>query len=98
MTLGDVHLVTLEGELDLDSAEGLPEWLLEISGSRVVIDLSRLSFMDSSGISAIVRARNELGDALVLSRPQPNVRRVLEVTGLDSWIGDWNPDWSGVEG
>jgi anti-sigma B factor antagonist len=97
-TLGDVHVVRLQGELDLDTAEGLPEWLIEISGSTVVLDLSGLSFMDSSGISAIVQARIELGDNLVLSRPQPNVQRVLEITGLESWISDWNSDWVDAEG
>lgn len=96
-TLGDVHVVTLEGELDLDTARGLTEWLMEISGSTMVIDLAGLSFMDSAGISAIARARTELGDDLVLTRPRPHVQRVLEITGLESWICDWNTDWDDVE-
>jgi anti-sigma B factor antagonist len=58
--VGDVHLVALTGELDMDTAEGLSDWLVGISGSVVVVDLSGLTFMDSSGISALVGARNRL--------------------------------------
>jgi anti-anti-sigma factor len=93
---GDIDLVVLEGELDLATAEGLTDWLVEIGGSTVVVDLSGLTFMDSSGISAMVIARNRLqgeGDDLVLTRPHPIVRRALEVTGLGDWICDWDPHW-----
>jgi len=92
--VGDVHIVSLGGELDMATVEGLSDWLVDISGSTVVIDLSELTFMDSSGIGAMVRAKNELGDSLVLTRPQPNVRRVIEVTGLSGWLTEWNPAWS----
>jgi anti-sigma B factor antagonist len=91
--VGDVHLVSLQGELDLASAAGLFERLVETAGSVVVIDLSELTFMDSSGISAMVRTKNELGDGVVLTRPQPNVRRVFEITGLGDWFTEWDPAW-----
>jgi anti-anti-sigma factor len=55
---GDLHLVALRGELDLASADGLVNWLLDISGSTVVIDLADLTFMDSSGIAVMIRAKN----------------------------------------
>ncbi len=54
--------------------------------------------MDSSGLGAIHAARrlaNENGGTLVVSRPQPAVHRVLELTGLDTWVTDWEPKWSG---
>ena len=94
--LDNVHLVALEGELDMDTAEGLSDWLVEIGGSQVVVDLSGLSFMDSSGISALVTARNHLvraGNDLLLTRPVPIVRRALEVVGLAGWVHEWNPSW-----
>ena len=34
--VGDVHVVSLGGELDMNSADGLPEWFVEIAGSPVV--------------------------------------------------------------
>jgi len=95
--LRDIHLVTLHGELDVASAEGLSNSLVELAGSTVVADLSDLTFMDSSGIGALVRARNRikadgLGE-LLLTRPVEIVRRTLEIVGLDTWIVDWSTDW-----
>ena len=94
---GDVHVVSFRGELDLATAEGLSDWLVEVSGSTVVIDLDQLTFMDSTGIATVIQARNRMlenGDTLVLTRPQENVRRVFEVTGLSHWLSDWDPIWS----
>jgi anti-sigma B factor antagonist len=95
--LRDLHLVTLHGELDVASADGLANSLVELAGSTVVVDLSDLMFMDSTGIGALVRARNRiradgLGE-LVLTRPGAIVHRALEIVGLDAWIIDWSTDW-----
>jgi anti-sigma B factor antagonist len=52
----------------------------------VVVDLSAVSFLDSSGISALIRARRrvgEVGGTLRLRNPQPKVRRVLQITGVE---------------
>ncbi|HEX3840953.1 MAG TPA: STAS domain-containing protein [Acidimicrobiales bacterium] len=94
--VGDVHLVVLRGELDIATAEGLPEWLVEISGSAVVVDLSSVTFIDSTGITALVTARQrmiEKGDDLLLTRPSPIAMRVLEIMGLASWVNTWDPRW-----
>jgi anti-anti-sigma factor len=95
--LRDVHVVTLHGELDVVSADGLSNSLVELAGSTLVIDLSDLTFMDSSGIGALVRARNRItADGLcelVLTRPGAIVRKALEIVGLDTWIVEWSPDW-----
>ena len=95
--VGGVHVVSLKGELDVATAEGLADWLVDISGSSVVVDLSCLTFIDSSGISAMVVAHNRMkgaGDELVLTRPHPIVRRALEIVGLADWVVDWDPEWS----
>ena len=89
--VGDLHLVSLRGELDMETAEGLSDWLIGSSGSTVVVDLSELTFLDSSGIAAFVVARNhmvERGDSLILTRPPPFIRRTLELVGLGGWIDD----------
>ncbi len=78
------------------TADGLADWLECVRGSPVIVDLSDLTFLDSSGITALVMARNRMaeeGNELVLARPHPIVRRVLEVTGLGSWLVDWDPHW-----
>ena len=96
--LPDTHVVMLHGELDVLSADGLENSLVELAGSTLVADLSDLVFMDSSGMGALVRARNRikadgLGD-LVLTRPSPIVQKALEIVGLSASIVDWSPDWT----
>src|ERR1700709_1722009 len=90
--VGEIHVVSLVGEVDLGTAEGLVDWLVDVSGSLVVVDLSQLTFMDSSGITAVVQARARVeqeGSELRLTRALPNVERVLEIVGLTEWVHDW---------
>ena len=95
--LPDIHVVTLYGELDAATSDGLADALVEASGSTLVVDLSDLTFMDSSGIGALVVARNRvlangLGQ-LVITRPTAIVRAALEIVGLSSWIVEWSAEW-----
>jgi anti-sigma B factor antagonist/stage II sporulation protein AA (anti-sigma F factor antagonist) len=90
-------IVRMSGELDLASSDRLSALLAELSDRTVVVDLAGLTFIDSSGIAALVAAKDRLqsaGRELVLTRPQPNVDRVLEMTGLEGWISQWRPEWS----
>ena len=52
---------------------------------RLVVDLSDVTFVDSTTLGAFVEARAALagGDAFVLAAPGLEVRRALEVSGLD---------------
>ncbi|MHB1930900.1 MAG: STAS domain-containing protein [Acidimicrobiales bacterium] len=80
-----VHVVSLYGQLDLANAQRVREMLVETGGTSLVVDLSRLQFMDSSGIAALLGARNEIitaGQEFELRGAQGIVRRVLEVSGL----------------
>ena len=82
----DVHIVSLHGELDIVSAYDLAMALVEIAGSTAVVDLSELTFMDSTGISALVMARKRiLGDGrgrLVLTRPRGFVGKAFGDRGF----------------
>ena len=83
----------------MDTVEGLSDWLVETAGSPVVVDLSEVTFMDSSGIAALAAARNRKaaeGDELILVRPHPNVQRVLELLGMVDWVRDWDPKWDAI--
>jgi anti-anti-sigma factor len=93
----DIHIVALHGELDIASVDGLTDALVEIAGSTVVVDLSGLTFMDSTGIGALVVAKNRvlskgLGQ-LVVTRPTAIVREAMEIVGLGAWIVEWSPEW-----
>lgn len=82
-------VLTLAGELDLATAPVLQGRLDAVlrGGATVVIDLSRLRFIDSSGLGMLVAAEAELRDSggqLVLVRGPQAVHRPFELTGLDS--------------
>jgi anti-anti-sigma factor len=84
--------VRVSGEVDLRTAPELERALVqEICAAReVLLDLSGISFIDSSGLRVIViaaRAAQSNGGALALdSRLPAQARRVLEITGLQSLI------------
>jgi anti-sigma B factor antagonist len=82
---GDIRVVQLRGELDLASVARLTEVLEEIAADRVVVDLSGISFIDSSGVAALVRTQQHMAAAdqdLVLTRPSGTVARVFEILGI----------------
>jgi anti-sigma B factor antagonist len=91
-----VRVIAVRGELDLSTAPELEEPLtaaVDGGGALVLIDLSACEFIDSTGIALIVRAWQQLdggnGGAsgrLVLCSANDQVRRVLDVSGLDQSI------------
>lgn len=86
-----VQAISVRGELDLSTApelEGPLEQTLENGKGSVLIDLTECEFIDSTGIALIVRAWQRLqsgenGRALVICSQNDQVRRVLEITGLE---------------
>jgi anti-anti-sigma factor len=83
-------LVRLRGELDVASAPDLRERLLDLlnrlTPSGLILDLSKLDFIDSSGTAVLVgteRRARLLGCTLVLVAPRAPVSRVLQICGLD---------------
>ena len=83
-TDGTSELVTLAGELDMAHAPTVSETLdtLADTARPVVVDLSELDFIDSSGIHAILQPRPQHG-TVVLVCPPGNIQRVLSVTQVD---------------
>ena len=83
-TLGANEVVTLSGELDMAHAPEVAETLdaLADTSRPVIVDLSELKFIDSSGIHAILRPRPQEG-VVVLVCPPGNIQRVLSVTKID---------------
>jgi len=86
-----VRTISVRGELDLSTApdlEGPLGQALDSGEGSVLIDLSQCEFIDSTGIALIVRAWQRLnsgenGRALVICSQNDQVRRVLEITGLE---------------
>lgn len=86
-----VRTISVRGELDLSTApelEGPLEQVLDGGEGSLLIDLSSCEFIDSTGIALIVRAWQRLGSGedgrdLVICSHNDQVRRVLEITGLE---------------
>jgi len=82
--------ITVTGELDAREAQRLRELLLgtinDTNVRTVVVDCSRVTFIDSTGLGALVMATKRAVDRevlLVLQDPSPRVQQLLELTGLD---------------
>ena len=81
-------VVELAGELDLYNAHTVRDALLgeaEKKPERLVVDLSRVTFIDSTGLGVLIEARTRLPNkrAFILASPGLETRRALEISGLD---------------
>ena len=81
-------IVAVAGEIDMATASLFHQAIDHACGhnGRVVIDLACTSFIDSSGLAVLIRARERLGqrpDALVVHAPGASVRRTFEISGVD---------------
>jgi anti-sigma B factor antagonist len=83
------HVVDVAGEVDLYSAPELKEHVLtaiEGGKTRIVIDLTRTSFIDSTTLGVLVGARKRLREhngTLAVVCPDPDKLGLFEMTGLD---------------
>jgi anti-sigma B factor antagonist len=86
---GDACLVTLSGEVDVYTAPALRERLVEdIEGGcpMVVIDMSGVDFIDSSGLGVLVSALKRVSEAGITMRivcDSEPVLKIFRITGLD---------------
>jgi anti-sigma B factor antagonist len=81
-------VVQLNGELDLYNAHVVREQLqnaVAAGPKRVVLDLSGVSFIDSTGLGVLIEARTLMTDrdAFQLVSPGVEARRALAISGLD---------------
>jgi len=84
---GDVAVLALHGDLDLNTAPSLRLALIEAidARERVVVDLEGVDFIDSAGLGVLLGGRERARGAdreLVLVATGRTVLRVLELTGL----------------
>jgi anti-sigma B factor antagonist len=77
------QVVKIIGELDVSNAHRLRALLADIRtpSPTIVVDMSELAFMDSSGLTVLLEASRR-GATIVLRHPSPVVRRLVEITGL----------------
>jgi anti-sigma B factor antagonist len=87
---GAQSVLDVRGEVDLHSATQLQDRLFQLIAAgrqRVVVDLTALSFLDSTGLGVLVAARNEAeraGAALRLVCTSDRMLKLFRITGLDA--------------
>lgn len=85
-------VLALSGELDVVSAPELAQLLSEVLAqphARVMLDLNGLRFVDSAGVSVLIKAKQRAGAGgrtLVLRRPTEQLERVFALVGLADWL------------
>lgn len=85
-------VATVRGEMDADNCAAFGTNILDGTDEveTLVVDLSGLTFIDSSGISELLRVSETAtgrGQRFEVRQPSPTVYRVLEITGLLSHFG-----------
>ena len=88
------NVLPLEGDIDLHVSPVVTEALnamIKKKPERIVIDLSRATYIDSAGVAALMIAKQDVeayGGKFFLSGVQETIRLILETSGLDRifWI------------
>jgi len=89
---GGRAIVTVRGDFDLQVAQRVVDELAKVEAGEptvLIIDLSRVSFLDSAGMGVIAAAQaraTEAGRELAVVRPPYSVRRAFEVSGFGDVI------------
>lgn len=88
---GSRTIMSLGGEIDLYTAPRLHGELVSLlSGDgpvQVIVDMSGVEFCDSTGMNVLLAAHRkarEQGGDLELAAPRPAIKKILQVTGLES--------------
>jgi anti-anti-sigma factor len=85
--------MTVRGEVDIHTCGELEKALTDLAEEglhTVTVDLRHVGFIDSSGLRVLVvvhKALQENGGSLVIRNPSATTARLLEVTGLDGFLG-----------
>jgi anti-sigma B factor antagonist len=88
-SLSDGVCITLTGEIDLSQSPVVRQQLMQIVADkpeRLLVDLSNVSYMDSSGVATLVealQAQRKNNGRMILYGLQPKVRGIFEVSRLD---------------
>ncbi|MER5511932.1 STAS domain-containing protein [Streptomyces sp. NPDC002766] len=88
---GDIRLLCPAGEIDHDTGSLLHDALdtADTARPRTVVDFSRVTFMDSTGINILINAHRthaQAGGWLRLAAPTGSVLRTMQIVGLDDII------------
>jgi anti-anti-sigma factor len=96
VTQHDGHLVRVSGEVDLATAPQLEEVLGQFANGTLRVDLTEVTFLDSSGLRALIvahRNARRAGRRMIVCGPlHPLVQQTIRITGLDDVLDFETPD------
>src|SRR5205807_8423525 len=87
------NVLAIEGDIDLHISPAVTEALnamIKKKPERIVIDLSRATYIDSAGVAALILAMQDVeayGGKFFLSGVQETIRLISETSGLDRIVG-----------
>ncbi|NEY34719.1 anti-sigma factor antagonist [Streptomyces sp. PRKS01-65] len=90
-----VTVVSLRGDIDMTAEPEVRQALLvpsEGDAPRTVVDLSQVSFMDSTGFNALINAHAQAtahSGWVRVATPPPMVKRMFQVLGIDEVISSY---------
>ena len=102
-SIGSIKILGLSGRFDIQTSPQVNEWMQDATSkppAKVVVDLSDVSFLDSTALSILVqglkRSRELNGDVRLCGLHQP-VRMIFELTRLDKAFEIYNSQEDAIE-
>ena len=93
--ISGVAVAAVEGEINISTSPQLKKEMEKVTNAKVVINLSRVGYVDSSGLATLVeilkKARSR-GGSLHLTHLSDKVRSLFEITKLDKLFGIYPDD------
>ncbi|MGF7184983.1 stage II sporulation protein AA (anti-sigma F factor antagonist) [Desulfitispora alkaliphila] len=93
-TVDQVLVIEIDGDMDLIVAEKLKDQVAKLMGQHqckhLIFNLKKVAFIDSSGLGLILgryKYVTEKGGQVLIVEPQPQVKRILEMSGLEKIMG-----------
>ncbi len=83
------HLVSVTGAIDMATAPTLAETLVQFPDGSVTVDLAEVTFIDASGLRALIAAQRHIGrrqGRLFVRSVNPSTRKLFETTGLTALL------------
>jgi len=101
--VGDVLLVRLQGEFDLliadEFREAVDPYFESGRAANLLLDISRVSFMDSSGLGAILgryKKIRQMGGNMIIVGARPQIKKILELSGIMKIISFYDNEKSAL--
>lgn len=94
-----VAIAAIDGEINISTSPQLKKEMEKVSNPKLVINLSKVGYVDSSGLATLVellKKSRSKGGALYLTHLSDKVRSLFEITKLDKLFGIYPDDATAI--